>query len=168
MWLLGLLSDNENLHVYCFVDCDPYGFANIYRTLKVGSGNAAHINRFLCAPMASFLGVTPQDIDDFGLEDAPHPLAATDIKRAPDALQNDPFIMAHPEWIAAITRWLDMGVRAGQQALAKWGHNYLINDYLPKKLANESRFLAVELQLNSVSFGRKIVNNKVEGPRTSP
>ena len=45
----------------------PYGFANIYRTLKAGSGNAAHINRFFCVPRAQFLGVTPQDIIDYGL-----------------------------------------------------------------------------------------------------
>ena len=49
---IRLLSDKQNLPVYCFVDCDPYGFTNIYRTLKVGSGNAAHINRFLCVPQA--------------------------------------------------------------------------------------------------------------------
>ena len=138
---IRLLSDKQNLPVYCFVDCDPYGFTNIYRTLKVGSGNAAHINRFLCVPRARFLGVTPQDIIDFGLEDATHPLATTDIKRAQDALQNDPFIMAHPEWIAAIKQLLQMGVRAEQQALAKWGLNYVIDDYLPRKLADESGFL---------------------------
>ena len=138
---IRLLSDKQNLPVYCFVDCDPYGFANIYRTLKVGSGNAAHINRFLCVPRARFLGVTPQDIVDFGLEDATHPLTTTDIKRAQDALQNDPFIMAHPVWIAAIKQLLQMGVRAEQQALAKWGLNFVIDDYLPKKLANESGFL---------------------------
>ena len=31
------LSDEKKLPVYVFVDCDPYGFGNIYRTLKVGS-----------------------------------------------------------------------------------------------------------------------------------
>ena len=138
---IRLLSDDQNLPVYCFVDCDPYGIANIYRTLKVGSGNAAHINRFFSVPQARFLGVTPQDIVDFGLEDATHPLDKTDIKRAEDALRNDPFIMAHPEWDAAIRRLLKMGVRAEQQALAKWGLNYVIDEYLPKKLANPHSFL---------------------------
>ncbi len=40
------LSDEKKIPVYVFVDCDPYGIGNIYRTLKVGSGNAAHINEF--------------------------------------------------------------------------------------------------------------------------
>lgn len=136
-----LLADHKELPVYCFVDCDPYGFTNIYRTLKVGSGNAAHVNRFLCVPQARFLGVTPQDIVDFGLEDATHKLTETDIKRAEDALKNDPFITAHPQWIAAIRQQLAMGVRAEQQALAKWGLNYVIDEYLPKKLAKPESFL---------------------------
>jgi DNA topoisomerase-6 subunit A len=136
-----LLSDKLDLPVYTFVDCDPYGFANIHRTLKVGSGNAAHLNRFFCVPRARFLGVTPQDIIDFGLEDATHPLSKGDIKRAGDALKNDPFIAAHPEWGAAIRQLLQTGVRAEQQALAKWGLNYVIEDYLPRKLADERSFL---------------------------
>lgn len=136
-----VLSDAHKLPVYCFVDCDPYGFTNIYRTLRAGSGNSAHVNRFLCVPQARFLGVTPQDIIDFGLEDATHPLSAIDVKRAQDALRNDPFIIAHPEWTAAIKQMLEMGVRAEQQALAKWGLNYVISEYLPKKLADPSRFL---------------------------
>ncbi len=135
------LSDAMDLPVWCFTDCDPYGFANIYRTLKVGSGNAAHINRFFCVPRARYLGVTPRDIIDFGLEDATHPLSKTDIKRARDALKNDPFFTAHPQWIAAIEQLLEMGVRAEQQALAKWGLNYVIEEYLPRKLADQSGFL---------------------------
>ena len=59
------LSDEHKLPVLVFCDSDPYGFFSIYRTLKVGSGNAAHINEFFCVPKARFLGVTPQDIVDY-------------------------------------------------------------------------------------------------------
>jgi DNA topoisomerase-6 subunit A len=135
------LSDDKKLPVYCFVDCDPYGIANIYRTLKVGSGNAAHINRFFCVPQAEYLGVTPQDIIDFELMDATHELQKVDEKRARDALKNDPFFQAHPAWKKAITQLLKMGVRAEQQALAKWGLNFVIEEYLPKKLADRRSFL---------------------------
>ena len=135
------LSDDKKLPVYCFVDCDPYGIANIYRTLKVGSGNAAHINRFFCVPRAQFLGVTPQDILDFELEDATHKLEPVDIKRAKDALKNDPFFQAHKPWIKALNQLLKMGKRAEQQALAKWGLNFVIEEYLPRKLAARKAFL---------------------------
>ena len=135
------LSDDQKLPVYCFVDCDPYGIANIYRTLKVGSGNAAHINRFFCVPQARFLGVTPQDIIDFNLQDATHELQKGDVKRAQDALKNDPFFKSHKPWQKALQQLLKMGVRAEQQALAKWGLNYVIEDYLPRKLKDKKSFL---------------------------
>lgn len=135
------LSEDLELPVFCFVDCDPYGIANIYRTLKVGSGSSAHVNRFFAVPKASYLGVTPQDIIDFELADATHPLQAVDIKRAEDALKNDPFFRAHPRWRVAIEQMLSMGVRAEQQALAKWGLNFVIDEYLPRKLAARDTFL---------------------------
>jgi DNA topoisomerase VI subunit A len=133
------LSDECKLPVYAFVDCDPYGISNIYRTLKVGSGNAAHLSQFFCVPQARYLGVTPQDIIDYDLPT--HPLLDVDIKRGKDALKNDPFFQAHKPWRTAIEQLLKMGVRAEQQALAKWGLNYVIDEYLPAKLRNPQHFL---------------------------
>ncbi len=133
------LSDECKLPVYAFVDCDPYGISNIYRTLKVGSGNAAHLSQFFCVPQARYLGVTPQDIIDYRLPT--HPLLDVDIKRAKDALKNDPFFRTHKPWQKALQQLLKMKVRAEQQALAKWGLNYVIEEYLPQKLGNTASFL---------------------------
>jgi DNA topoisomerase-6 subunit A len=133
------LSDECKIPVYAFVDCDPYGISNIYRTLKVGSGNAAHLSQFFCVPQARFLGVTPADIREYRLPT--HPLLDVDIKRARDALKNDPFFKSHKPWQKAMADLLEMGVRAEQQALAKWGLNYVIEEYLPRKLANPAQFL---------------------------
>ncbi|HXV77578.1 MAG TPA: DNA topoisomerase IV subunit A [Candidatus Polarisedimenticolaceae bacterium] len=133
------LSEQCKLPVYAFVDCDPYGISNIYRTLKVGSGNAAHINRFFCVPDARFLGVTPDDIVRYELPT--HPLKEVDVKRAKDALKNDPFFKRHKPWQQALDKLLSMGVRAEQQSLARWGLNYVIDEYLPAKLAAPEKFL---------------------------
>jgi DNA topoisomerase VI subunit A len=133
------LADEKKLPVYVFVDCDPYGISNIYRTLKVGSGNAAHINEYFCVPQARFLGITPDDIKDYKLPT--HPLKDVDVKRAKDALSNDPFMLHHKRWQRALEKLLGMGVRAEQQALAKWGLNYVIDTYLPEKLAAPDKFL---------------------------
>ena len=133
------LADDKKIPVYVFVDGDPYGYGNIYRTLKVGSGNAAHINRYFCVPQASFLGVTPQDIADYKLPT--HPLKEVDVKRAKDALKNDPFIQAHKPWQRAIEQMIKGGQRVEQQALAAHGLNYVIDTYLPEKLAHPERFL---------------------------
>jgi DNA topoisomerase VI subunit A len=135
------LADDCRLPVYAFTDCDPYGIANIYRTLKVGSGNAAHINRFYCVPTARFLGLAPQDILDWDLTDATHDLGDIDVKRALDALKNDPFFAQHEPWARALRQLVDMGVRAEQQALSKHGLNFVIEEYLPAKLSDPSKFL---------------------------
>ncbi|MFH1650095.1 MAG: DNA topoisomerase IV subunit A [Candidatus Woesearchaeota archaeon] len=79
------LSDEMKLPVYVFTDGDPYGFLNIYRTFKVGSGNAAHINQYFCVPNAKFLGVTPDDIIKYKLPT--HPLKEVDIKRIKDGIK---------------------------------------------------------------------------------
>src|SRR5262245_8868605 len=129
------------LPVYAFTDCDPYAFANIYRTLKVGSGNAAHISRFFCVPQATFLGVTPQDIVDHKLMDATHKLLDVDVKRAKHALKNDPFFQMQPKWQRALRQQMQMGVRAEQQAFAKWDLNYVMDKYLPQKLKSPKSFL---------------------------
>ena len=133
------LTEQLKIPVYAFVDGDPYGYFNIYRTLKVGSGNAAHLNRFFCVPSVRFLGVTPQDIVTYKLPT--HPLKEVDIKRAKDALRNDPFVKHHKPWQKAINQMLKMGVRVEQQAFAKHGLDFVVNKYLPFKLKNTSKFL---------------------------
>jgi DNA topoisomerase-6 subunit A len=133
------LADEKGLPVYVFVDGDPYGYSNIYRTLKVGSGNAAHLNEYFCVPQAHLMGITPQDIVDYELPT--HPLKEVDVKRARDALKNDPFVLHHTAWQNALQQLIKMGVRAEQQALAKHGLNYVIEEYLPRKLANVGQFL---------------------------
>ena len=133
------LSDEKKIPVYAFVDGDPYGYMNIYRTLKVGSGNAAHLNEFFCVPRAHFLGVTPQDIVDYKLPT--HPLKDVDIKRANDAIKNDPFVQHYGAWKGALEHLLAMKVRVEQQAFAKYGLNFVIEEYLPAKLKAPKKFL---------------------------
>ena len=56
-------------------------------------------------------------------------------------VQNDPFFLHHKPWSRALEKLLKMGVRAEQQALARWGLNYVIDKYLPAKLKNPGQFL---------------------------
>lgn len=134
-----LLSDACDIPVFVFTDGDPYGYCNIYRTMKVGSGNAAAINEFFCVPRAHLIGVTPQDIVDYDLPT--HPLDDKDRKRAADALKNDPFMMRSKPWIAALKQMMKMGVRVEQQAFAARGLNYVMDTYLPEKLSKPKLML---------------------------
>jgi len=133
------LADAQDMKVYVFTDGDPYGYANIYRTLKVGSGNAAHLNEFFCVPQCHFIGVTPQDIIDYKLPT--QPLKDIDVKRAKDALKNDPFFKHHKPWQKAIQQMIKMGVRVEQQAFAAHSLNYVVDTYLPEKLRSPKLFL---------------------------
>ena len=103
------LSEAKKLPVYVFTDGDPYGFGSIYRTLKVGSGNAAHINEFFSVPNARFIGITPNDIIEYKLPT--HPLKDVDIKKIKDLIKNDPFIQSHKEWQKALKQMNQMKVR---------------------------------------------------------
>jgi DNA topoisomerase VI subunit A len=127
-----LLADCCRIPVFVFTDGDPYGYCNIYRTMKVGSGNAAAVNEFFCVPQAHLIGVTPQDIIDYDLPT--HDLDDKDRKRANDALKNDPFIRNSKPWVKALKQMLNMGVRVEQQAFAARGLNYVMDTYLPRKL----------------------------------
>lgn len=133
------LSDDLDIPVYAFTDGDPYGWLNIYRTLKVGSGNAAHINKFFCVPKARFFGITAQDIVDYKLPT--HPLKEQDIKRIKDGMKNDPFVKFYPGWQKALNQLVSMKKRAEQQALASRGLNSVMTEYLPDKLADEKTWL---------------------------
>ncbi len=133
------LSDEMDIPVYVFTDGDPYGYLNIYRTLKVGSGNSAHINKYFCVPNAKFIGVTPQDILDFKLPT--HALKDIDVKRIKDGMKNDPFVKHYNEWQKALDQMVKMRRRVEQQAFAKHGLNYVIDTYLPEKLKNPKKWL---------------------------
>lgn len=133
------LSDEKNLPVYVFTDGDPYGYGNIYRTLKVGSGNAAHINEFFCVPRAIFLGVTPDDIDAYNLPT--HPLKDIDVKKIKDMLKNDPFIKEHKEWQKALQKMSKTKLRVEQQAFAAHGLNMVMDKYLPEKIKDKKTWL---------------------------
>ncbi len=133
------LADEQKLDVFVFTDGDPYGFGSIYRTLKVGSGNAAHINEFFCVPQAKFIGVTPDDIEEYDLPT--HPLKDVDIKKIKDLIKNDPFIIHHKPWQKSLQKMAKMKVRVEQQAFAKHGLNFVMDEYLPKKMKEPKSWL---------------------------
>ncbi len=136
---LRKLQDENKLPVYVFTDGDPYGYLNIYRTLKVGSGNAAHINEYFCVPDAKFIGVTPQDIIDYKLPT--HALKDVDIKRVKDGIKNDPFVKHHKPWEKALRQMVKEKKRAEQQAFAAKHLNYVMDTYIPDKLKNPKTWL---------------------------
>jgi len=122
---------NEELKLPCavFVDGDPWSF-RIHASVAYGAIKTAHISEFLATPTAEFVGITASDILNYELPtDA---LTPRDIG-ALNAELSDPRF-ATDFWRTEINTMLQINKKAEQQALAKYGLDYVTDTYLPEKL----------------------------------
>jgi DNA topoisomerase-6 subunit A len=120
---LKRIQDQLQVPLYFFGDLDAYTMQNIYRTLKAGSAASLIRNSDYSAPEVRFLGVLPEDIQRYDLDD--YPVKENDaqevraLKKAKDALDNDPFFRdKRNKGLADILHWLlEHKRRCEQQAL---------------------------------------------------
>ncbi len=106
-----LISEQLGTPLFFFGDLDAYTIQNIYRTLKAGSAASLIRNADFSAPDVHFLGVLPEDVKKY---DLPHykvkesdPSEARALKKAKDALENDPFFVDKKnKQLSDILRWL--------------------------------------------------------------
>jgi DNA topoisomerase VI subunit A len=123
------LNEEKNLPVIVFTDCDPWSF-RIFASVAYGAIKTAHISEYLATPSASYLGVTPSDIENYNLPtDA---LTKEDIKSLKSELTDPRF--QDTFWKHEIKLQLKLGKKSEQQALAKYGLDYVTDTYLPEKL----------------------------------
>jgi DNA topoisomerase-6 subunit A len=115
-----LIQEQLAVPMYFFGDLDAYTMQNIYRTLKAGSAASLIRNQDYSAPEVKFLGVLPEDIKKYDLFD--YPVRENDaqemrsLKKADDALKNDPFFHDKKNKGAAdILRWLLKNKRRCEQ-----------------------------------------------------
>ena len=97
--------------MYFFGDLDAYTLQNIFRTLKAGSAASLIRNSDFSAPDVRFLGVLPEDVKKYDLHcykvKESDPAEARSLKKAKDALENDPFFQDKKnKRLADILRWL--------------------------------------------------------------
>ena len=106
-----LIEDQLDVPMYFFGDLDAYTMQNIFRTLKAGSAASLIRNSDFSAPNVRFLGVLPSDAKKY---DLPHynvkesdPAEARALKKAKDALENDPFFKDKKNKnLSDVLRWL--------------------------------------------------------------
>lgn len=106
-----LIQDQLQIPLYFFGDLDAYTMQNIFRTLKAGSASSLIRNSDFSAPDVKFLGVLPEDIAKYDLND--YPVKENDaqevraLKKAQDALKNDPFFHDKKnKGVSQILHWL--------------------------------------------------------------
>jgi len=124
------LSTEKNLPVLVFTDCDPWSY-RIFASVAYGAIKTAHISEYLATPASQYLGVTPSDIENYDLPT--DSLTKEDINALKSELTDPRFQDSF--WKGEIKLQLKMGKKSEQQALAKYGLDYVTDTYLPEKLA---------------------------------
>ena len=126
---LKRMNEELKLNVCSFVDGDPWSF-RIHASVAFGAIKTAHISEYLATPTAEFVGITASDILNYQLPtDAltPRDIGALNAELS-DPRFNDEF------WKHEIELMLKLGKKAEQQALAKYGLDFVTDRYLPEKL----------------------------------
>ncbi len=126
--LIRRIHDRLGLPVYIFTDGDPWGM-HIAKVITSGSANSAHITD-LTVPDATWIGVTADDIEDYGLPT--EAMNDYDLKRL-DELSNDVRYRDHLSQ-KHIRRFKELKLKAEQQAFSRHGLDYVVEKYLPDKL----------------------------------
>ena len=129
--LLKRLNEEFGVPITVFTDGDPWSF-RIFASVAYGAIKTAHISDYLATPTAQFIGITASDILNYDLPT--DKLSDKDIG-ALNAELSDPRFKDE-FWVSEIQAMLDMKKKAEQQALAKYGLDYVTDTYLPEKLTD--------------------------------
>lgn len=129
--LIKRLNEEFGIPVTVFTDGDPWSF-RIYASVAYGAIKTAHISEYLATPTAQFIGITASDILNYDLPT--DKLNDKDVG-ALNAELSDPRF-ADEFWVNEIQAMLGMNKKAEQQALARYGLDYVTDHYLPEKLTD--------------------------------
>ncbi|HIF17000.1 MAG TPA: DNA topoisomerase IV subunit A [Candidatus Poseidoniales archaeon] len=128
--MIKRMNEEWDLPVMVFLDGDPWSY-RIYASIAYGAIKTAHISEYLATPTATYLGITADDILAYDLP--ADDLSSKDVE-ALKAELSDPRFADH-WWQEQINMMLDIGKKAEQQSLAKYGLDFVTDTYLPEKLA---------------------------------
>jgi len=123
------MNEEMKLPITVFSDGDPWSF-RIFASVAYGAIKTAHISEYLATPTAEFVGITASDILNYELPTddlTPRDVSALNAELS-DPRFSDRF------WKDEIELMLRLSKKAEQQALAKYGLNYVTDTYLPEKL----------------------------------
>jgi DNA topoisomerase-6 subunit A len=126
--LIRTLNENLDLPVYLFTDGDPWGM-HIAQVIVSGSANSAHIEG-LTTPEAHWIGVTPNDIEQYSLPT--EKMNNADLKRL-DEISRD-IRYSDKVWQQHIADFRRLRVKAEQQAFSRYGMDFVVDTYLPDKI----------------------------------
>lgn len=130
--LLQRLNLEHKLPVYVLVDLDPWG-VYIYSVLKFGSISLAHMSESLSIPDARLIGLTPDDVEEFGLKKHLISFKDVDTKRLDDLKKYDWF-KNKKEWQEYFKKMKDLKGKVELAALSSKGISFISETYIPQKI----------------------------------
>lgn len=130
--LLQRLGTEHKLPIYITCDFDAYGFY-IYSVIKFGSINLAHISEKMAIPNVKYLGITAEDIEDYGLQKHLIKLRDHDLNRLKQ-IKEYAWFKDNKNWQKQFEAMRKMGAKAEIQALSSKGISFMANEYLPRKI----------------------------------
>src|SRR3989344_1462163 len=129
--LIHRLHSERDLPVYVFTDGDPYGWY-IYSVVKQGSMALEAHSEFMAVPDAKYIGMTLDDVENYGLQNVTEKMKEGDIKRAKEMLDYPWF--QNDAWQRQLKKALAEKIRIEQQALANKSLSFVAEEYLPEKI----------------------------------
>ena len=129
--IMKRMSQEWNKPIIVFADCDPWSF-RIYASIAYGAIKTAHISEYLATKGAQYLGITADDILAYDLPS--DELTKQDISALDSELTDPRFNSGY--WKDQINLMKEIGKKAEQQSLAKYGLDFVTDTYLPEKLAH--------------------------------
>ncbi|MEM5811250.1 MAG: DNA topoisomerase IV subunit A [Candidatus Aenigmatarchaeota archaeon] len=132
--LLQRLHYEHDLPIYVLTDFDPWGIY-IYSVIKFGSIALAHISDRLAVPSAKFLGLTGEDIENYGLKKHLIKFKDVDEKRL-EQVRNYEWFKENKKWQKQFDLMKKFGAKAELEALASKGITFISEKYLPEKIKN--------------------------------
>ncbi len=133
--LLQRLSEEHDLPIYVLCDGDIWG-AYIYSVLKYGSINLAHMAESMTIKTAKYLGITMDDIENYGLKKHLIALNENDYKRI-EQLQNYEWFKENKAWQRQFKLMKTLKGKVEIQSLSSRGISFISEKYLPEKIKNQ-------------------------------
>ena len=128
--IMRRMSDEWKKPIVVFADCDPWSF-RIFASIAYGAIKTAHISEYLASKGAIYLGITADDILAYDLPS--DDLSKQDLGALEAELSDPRFSTGW--WQQQIELMQELGKKAEQQSLAKYGLDFVTDTYLPEKLA---------------------------------
>ena len=130
--LLQRLCNEHKLPIYVLTDLDPYGLY-IYSVIKFGSISLAHMASELAIPSVRFLGITTDDVNDYGLQKHFIKLKDIDLSRLKQ-IADYQWFKDSKHWQRQFKMMKKFNAKVEIQALSSKGITFISDEYLPEKI----------------------------------